>query len=226
MLFFEKIVVTPFEQNARVIFDSDTGASVIVDPGGEANRIISVLTRLSIKTCSIFLTHSHIDHVGAVQSLLSWKPMKLHAHRMEEQFRRSVEEQAIYFGLSPQEYQNAPEPDVFLEDGDSFSVGGVQGTVLFTPGHSPGHVALFFEDLSECVIDGSEQRGRSVLIAGDVLFAGSIGRTDLPGASFQTLINSIHTKLFPLPDNTLVLPGHGPDTELGREKLTNPFLCG
>lgn len=226
MLSFEKIVVTPFEQNARVLYDSDTGSGVIVDPGGEKDRIISVLTRLSIKDCSIFLTHSHIDHVGAVQSLLSWKPMKLYAHRNEDQLRRSVEDQALYFGLSPKEYQNVPAPDILLEDGDSFKFGGIQGTVLFTPGHSPGHIALFFDTLSQCVIDGVEQEGRPVLISGDVLFAGSVGRTDLPGGNFQTLIKSIHSKIFPLPDNTLILPGHGPDTELKKEKLTNPFLCG
>ncbi|MCB0360422.1 MAG: MBL fold metallo-hydrolase, partial [Bdellovibrionales bacterium] len=178
------------------------------------------------------LTHAHIDHAGGVSEIIGalgesqgTRPQLL-AHPKEKEMRQSISRQALLYGLSPLEYRDVEEPDRYLEHGDTLEVGGVTGEVLFVPGHSPGHIALYFP--SVCVGGGNpaEAEMRPVLIAGDTIFAGSIGRTDLPGGDTQTLLSSIKNHLLTLPDQTLVLSGHGPDTTIGRERVSNPFLVG
>ncbi len=213
------LVVTPFQQNCRILFDNQSGSAAVIDPGGDIDQIIAALDELEARTESIVLTHAHIDHAGGVASLESALKSrglspKLYAHKLEREMRASIGAQAQMFGLPPSQYQNAREPDVYFDDGDKFELGSVQAKVLFTPGHAPGHVSLYFPDIE----------GSAVLIAGDTLFAGSIGRTDLPGGDFDTLAKSIRDKLYTLPEDTRVLSGHGPDTTIGEEKHHNPFV--
>ena len=211
------IPVTPFGQNARVIVDESTQIAAIVDPGGDVNQILDAVQKLSVTVEKVILTHAHLDHAGGVRLLLSNLAQiqpgvtKLLGHRAEATMRAHLVQQAMMFGLSPNEYENCPEPDCYIDEGDTVSVGRWESEVRFTPGHSPGHVVLYF-------------KADSVLIAGDTLFQGSIGRTDLPGGSHSQLIESIRTRIYSLPDETAVLCGHGPDTSVGLEKRTNPFV--
>lgn len=232
------IVVTPFQQNARVILNDAQTAAVVIDPGGELDRILEIGLPRGCKIEGVVLTHSHIDHLGAAQELLDrycadkGKNLCLYAHRAEMQFRQGVSMQAEYFGLSASEYRNLREPEYYLEDEAELNFSFFDARVYFTPGHSPGHIVLYIEacpwDIE--VYDGSVTRcskdsGESpLLIAGDTLFAGSIGRTDLPGGDYQTLIASLKNKILTLPEHTRVLSGHGPDTLIGKEKKSNPFI--
>ncbi|MBX3423237.1 MAG: MBL fold metallo-hydrolase [Pirellulaceae bacterium] len=233
MLNIYTIPVTPFAQNARVLHDPDTNWVTIVDPGGEIERIMAQVRQLEPQQLNVLLTHAHIDHAGGAAYCLQLArqefslPVPLYAHR-ESILRGSIRAQAHMFGLTGREYQDVPDPDVTLDDGDVFAVGGYSANVLFTPGHAPDHLSLYF-DVQQVQLHES---GRSqyasapVVIAGDALFAGSIGRTDLPGGSLPLLIKSITEKLFTLPDDTLVLSGHGPQTTIGEERRYNPFLKG
>jgi hydroxyacylglutathione hydrolase len=225
------IQVTPFVQNARVLFDDQTKSAVIVDPGGDIDQIWSVVEELQPSGLAVLLTHAHIDHAGGVAACMERAKgqfsggVKLYAHP-EQQLRLSVSRQAKMYGLPESQYRDVPEPDRLLEDGDSFSVGQYTASVMWTPGHAPDHLSLFFDiDQTRLYENGSTYDAKSpVLISGDVLFAGSIGRTDLPGGSMPVLLNSIQTKLLSLPEDTLVLSGHGPITTIGQEIRTNPFL--
>ncbi|MBP9837119.1 MAG: MBL fold metallo-hydrolase [Proteobacteria bacterium] len=242
------IPVTAFSQNCRILLDEQTGASLVIDPGGDVQSIFALIEILvtelsSLKCPNIFLTHAHLDHCGGVvrltellQEKFSLKP-KLYAHRLESQMRANVARQAMMFGASPEEFQNVPEPDEYLEDEQIFTFGQYKGRILFTPGHSPGHVSLFFPTLEvkdqTFVISSKglklfQQKiyTSPLLIAGDTLFQGSIGRTDLPGGDFATLAQSIKEKLYTLPDETIVKSGHGEDTIIEDEKRYNPFVKG
>lgn len=191
---------------------------MVVDPGGGIDEILAAVGGADAEVEAVLLTHAHIDHAGGVAELLerferAGKRPPLMAHAAEREMRATISRQAAFFGLSPDEYRDCPEPDRYLEDGDTIAFGDLTLEVLFTPGHSPGHVALHYTEESQ-----------SVVLAGDTLFNGSIGRTDLPGGDHETLIQSIESKLLVLPEDTLVLPGHGPDTTIGAEKRNNPFL--
>ena len=213
-----KVQVTVFEQNARILLDESSKIAAVVDPGGEVDRILATLEEEAVSVDSIILTHAHIDHGGGVEELeeklfqRKGKKPKLLAHPLEQQLRGSINQQAVLFGLPPTDFRNVREPDVYIDEGDQIEIGSLKAKVMFTPGHSPGHISLYFE---------SEE---PVLIAGDTLFFDSIGRTDLPGGNYETLMNSIRDKLLPLPGQTKVMSGHGPDTTIEREKAHNPFL--
>ena len=235
MLLIRTIVVTPFMQNARILADSATKECTVVDPGGDAALLLSAIERDGFVPRQIFLTHSHIDHAGGVQALLRhWRSQDLRpsliAHHAEAAMRTTLTQQAVMFGLSPSEYENVPEPDVFVDDGDMVHIGEITGKVLFTPGHSPGHVSLFFES---CEVSHAAEMAPfrplslspvHVLIGGDAIFSGSIGRTDLPGGNHRQLIRSIKEKILTLPPETHIMCGHGPDTTVEVEIATNPFL--
>lgn len=226
--------VTPFQQNSLLLIDGSH--FVVVDPGGEISRIlITIRENVKSPVCDgVLLTHSHIDHCGGVAALMTVlrkslkDPPKLYGHEQDRPLREAIEQQSLFFGLSPLEYRNCPEPDVYLGQNDEFIVGGCKGKILFTPGHAPGHVSLYFEPSDfELIVDGvSKSYSQTPLvIAGDALFAGSIGRTDLPLCNHDQLINSIRTQLLTLPSSTVVLCGHGPSTTIGLEARTNPFLA-
>lgn len=230
MLRIITIEVSPFSQNARILYEDQNAAISIVDPGADVSRILDAVGHLQPRSLNIFLTHAHIDHGGGVErtrKLASERfglEVLLYAHA-DGSLRKSIAQQALLFGLSPAEYANVSEPDVVLNEGDTFEIGSVRASVLWTPGHAPDHLSLYI-DVASVEIDGRAWSDTPVVIAGDTLFSGSIGRTDLPGGSFPTLISSIREKLLTLPDATLVLSGHGPDTSIGQERLTNPFLVG
>jgi len=213
MLNVETIPVTEFGQNSRILWCSDTKQGVIVDPGGDAEKILATTQRLGLTITAVWLTHSHLDHCGVVQPILDALKVPLVAHPEERMMRNNVKSIAQMYGMSPAEWYNCPEPAVEVRGGESLSIGNSSCVVLFTPGHSPGHVSYYFER------DG-------IVASGDVLFAGSIGRTDLPGGDTKTLLDAIRREIFTLPPETRVLTGHGPDTTVGEEKASNPFFTG
>jgi len=196
--------LTPFVTNCYVIRDGEE--ALIIDPGEESPDLKACIHGWTVKT--IVNTHCHIDHCGGNAGMLAHTGAELILHEDELPLLHNISSQGRMFGV---EVPASPEPDRFLKEGDKVAVGSVSLDVLETPGHSPGHVVLV---------------GDGFVIGGDVLFAGSIGRTDLPGGDHQQLLDSIQAKLWPLPDDTIVYSGHGPETTIGVEKQTNPFLVG
>jgi glyoxylase-like metal-dependent hydrolase (beta-lactamase superfamily II) len=224
--------VTPFAQNARILFDDSSQAAVLVDPGGDLERIFHVIGQLRPARLDILLTHAHLDHAGGVARGLQMSldyvatPPRLLAHR-EPLLRGLLQQSAKHYHLPVAEYQNVPDPDVLLEDGDTIDVGRYSAAALYTPGHAPDHLAFYFQSTAAVLIDDDgppSPRTAPILLAGDALFRDSIGRTDLPGGSFPLLIRSIREQLLTLPPETIVLCGHGPETTIGREIEYNPFL--
>lgn len=225
MLRIQTHTITDFQQNARLLIDESSNESVLIDPGGEAERLLDAVRESGSTLKAIVLTHSHIDHCGGVAPFLRGydAELPLLGHEIEADMRQSIEtRQAAMFTMGPHEYENCPEPTEYIDDGYVLSIGDATATALFTPGHSPGHLAFYFEDIG-FNLDGRSGSG-PVLIAGDALFSGSIGRTDLEGGNHEQLIESIKTRLLTLPDETIVLPGHMQETTIGRERQTNPFL--
>jgi len=196
-----------FAENCYLIVDEPTRQSVIVDPGEEAGLILHKIDEAGAQPVAILLTHAHVDHVLGVEQVARKTGAIVWLHPADRPLYDAVGEQAGWFGLVPPEEQ--PPPDRDLVAGQQLQVGGLSFDVRHTPGHSPGSV---------CFV------GHGAVFSGDVLFAGSIGRTDLPGGDFETLIASIERELLPLPDDTIVYSGHGPETTIGRERRTNPFL--
>lgn len=211
MLEIITVPVTVFAQNARIVYDSDSRDAVVVDPGGDADALVDEIEKNSLTVKAVWLTHSHLDHCAGVAPLLKKFPVPLFAHPDETQMRAHVQQIAAMYGLPSTEWENCPEPDTKLRGGETVTVGSQEAQVLFVPGHSPGHVAFYFA-------------AGGILLGGDCLFQGSIGRTDLPGGNHKQLIASIRDSILTLPDHTRVLSGHGPDTTVGFERETNPFL--
>jgi hydroxyacylglutathione hydrolase len=211
MLKIETIKVTSFEQNCRVLYDDKSPGAIVVDPGGDVERIIGCLGDIG-KTCEeIWLTHSHLDHAGGVSSLKNEFGCPVVGHRAGQPIRESIAAIAQMYGASG--FENCPEPDLYVEHGDVLKKLGLEWKVLFTPGHDPGHVCFYCES-------------EGVLLCGDTVFAGSIGRTDLPGGDLKTLLYAIRDNILVLPDGVRLLNGHGPETTVGRERHENPFLSG
>jgi glyoxylase-like metal-dependent hydrolase (beta-lactamase superfamily II) len=200
--------------NCVILGDPDKGEAIVIDPGGDHARILGRLAELSLKCTAIVHTHTHFDHVGATREVqeATGAPAMIHEGDLFLYADGGLQMQLDTFGIP----LTAPEPveiERFLCDGDSVSAGAVEAGVLHTPGHTPG---------SLCFCVGGD---RPVLVAGDTLFQGGIGRTDLWGGSAPQLLDSIRKKLLTLPEDTLVIAGHGPSTTIGRERRMNPFLA-
>jgi hydroxyacylglutathione hydrolase len=207
-----KIVAIPngmFAENCYLVIDEQAGECAIVDPGEEAGLILHKVQQSGTKPIAIWLTHAHVDHVLGVPRIVQETGAPVSLHPADRPLYDAVPEQAAWFGLAPG--APLPAPDHELSHGMRLRVGTIDVDVRHAPGHSPGSV---------CFV------AAGVVLSGDVLFAGSIGRTDLPGGDFETLIASIERELLPLSDDTIVYSGHGPETSIGRERRTNPFLTG
>lgn len=211
MLRIHTIPVTELGQNARIVSDSETLDAVVIDPGGDAEKLVKYIRTQGLICRQIWLTHSHFDHCGGVSDFLAAIPCELVGHPGEQFMRARVEQIVAMYGLSGGTMKNCPEPDISITGGETLQVGAFSFETLFTPGHAPGHLCFY------CASENT-------LIAGDTLFQGSIGRTDLPGGDYDTLMESISDKILTLPPETVVMPGHGPDTKVGIEARTNPFL--
>ena len=220
-MIIEQLTVTAFQQNTRIVGCENTRQAICIDPGDEADLIAEVIERLGLVLQAIALTHAHLDHVGGVAALKKLKPnAKIILHKGDELMYQQLPEQPAWIGVPRSqwaslglEFEPPPRVDEYWTDKQRYLVGELEFEVLHCPGHTPGHVVLF------------EPTQRKVFV-GDVLFAGSVGRTDLPGGSTEQLINSITNKLLPLGDDVEVYSGHGPITTIGEERLTNPFLTG
>ena len=199
-----------FVENCYLIGDDSTGVAVMVDPGEEAGRFLSELRKRKWSLDAIWLTHAHIDHILGVRAIREAHPgVPIYLHPADRALYDGLPEQGRWMGFSNLE---APPPaDRALENGQTVKVGEFTFEVRHVPGHSPGHVAFV---------------GHGVILGGDVLFNGSIGRTDLPGGDFSTLMRSIQAEFLTLPDSTIVYSGHGPETTIGVERVSNPFLTG
>jgi glyoxylase-like metal-dependent hydrolase (beta-lactamase superfamily II) len=204
-----KVVAIPngqFLENCYLVIDEAARECVVVDPGEEAGMILHKLRETGATPVAIWLTHAHIDHVLGVPRLAAETGVPVYLHPADRPLYDAVPEQAAWFGLRA---EALPPPDRELAAGQRLRVGALAFTVGHAPGHSPGHVVL---------------TGHGAVFAGDVLFQGSIGRTDLPGGDFDTLMASIERELLALPDSTIVYSGHGPHTTVGAERRSNPFL--
>ena len=205
---WKMITVGPFAMNAYLLWCDETKAALVLDPGDEIERIAYELERESLRPERIVLTHGHLDHVLFAHVMQEKFQLKLYMHRDDVFLVENMNRQAAMLGMMMPGLI-APRLDGYLEEGDTITFGKQTLRVLHGPGHSPGSIMLISED---------------VAVVGDVLFQGSIGRTDLPNGSYEVLINSIRTKLLPLKDEMLVLPGHGETTTIGEERRSNPFL--
>ncbi len=206
----ERLIVGPFQENCYIIGDEESATGALIDPGDEATRISLTVERIGIAISQILVTHTHVDHVRAVAPLVDEYVCPVLMHREAEASLRTIRQQAMMMGVR---FGKVPNVDRYIEDEEVLEVGNLRLRALYTPGHAPGHLAFY-----------SEEEG--ILFSGDALFAGSIGRTDLPGGSMDLLMRSIFERILTLPDETRVLSGHGPETTIGRERMTNPFLRG
>ena len=203
------IPVTPFQQNCSLLVDEQTNKAALVDPGGDLERILEALRSSGAELEKILLTHGHLDHCGATAELRRITGVPVEGPQREDRFWiEQLPAQAQRFGFAPMEIF---EPDRWLEQGDRVRFGGVTLEVRWCPGHTPGHVVFF----------APEER---LALVGDVLFAGSIGRTDFPRGDHAALIRSIRENLFPLGDDVAFIPGHGPVSTFGEERASNPYV--
>ncbi|TLU61853.1 MBL fold metallo-hydrolase [Thalassotalea litorea] len=209
MLQYQIIPVTPFQQNCTLIWCDDTMEGAIIDPGGEVDRLLDAAQKQGVNLTKIFLTHAHLDHAGGTEELARREKLQIEGPHKDDQFWIDLfPEQVQRFGFEP---VDAFVTNRWLEDGDSVTLGNETLEVYFCPGHTPGHVVFF-------------HRQSKLAQVGDVLFRGSIGRTDFPRGDQQQLIASIKTKLWPLGDDVQFIPGHGPMGTFGEERATNPFV--
>lgn len=204
----EAIPVGPFQMNCHLVYDEASREGVVIDPGDEIARISSRAKELGLKLTHILLTHGHIDHVAYAEDMHQQLGVPMLLHKLDWDMAKKAPQQAVMFGLPP---GPVPQIDGELTVQPAFQAGALEFEIRHAPGHSPGSV-LFIHHPSKQVV------------AGDVVFQGSIGRTDLPGGSYQQLIDAIHSQVLTLPDDYLLFPGHGPSTTVGAERRSNPFL--
>lgn len=220
-MIIEEITVTAFQQHTRVLGCEKTRLAICIDPGDDSQEIVRAIDKHGLQLQAIAVTHAHLDHIGGVAALKKLKPSAdIMIHKADESIYDALPEQAAWIGIPRAQwsalgldFETPPSADGYWQDGQKYKVGELEFEVIHCPGHTPGHVVLF------------EPKERKVFV-GDVLFAGSVGRTDLPGGSTEQLLDSIMNKLLPLGDDVEVYSGHGPVTTIGHERTTNPFLTG
>ena len=202
--------VGPLACNCSVVGDEQTHEAMVIDPGDELGKVLTILQQHDLTVKQIVITHAHIDHIGGAAKLkrLTGAPVLLNSN--DQMLLKMLDVQASWLGMRPPEDTAI---DASVTTGDKLQTGNLVAEVLHTPGHTEGSICLYF---------AAEQK----LIAGDTLFAGSIGRTDLPGGSYKKIMQSLHGPVLALPDETIVVPGHGPLTNIGEERDSNPFLAG
>jgi len=204
-LIIKKLTVGPIMANCFILGCEETREAVVIDPGDETDRILTVLEESDLKVKYIIDTHGHFDHVGGNKKLKDITGADIMIHVLDAPMLNHLSASAAAWGFSA---DDSPSPDKILEEGDTITFGNITLKVIHTPGHSPGGISLY--------TDG-------YVFVGDTLFAGSIGRTDFPGGDYKTLISNIRNKLFVLGDDVQVFTGHGPETTIGKEKRFNPF---
>lgn len=200
-----------FAENGYLVVCGETGATVAVDPGASADRMADAVTEEGLDLQAILLTHAHLDHIEGVHLIRALDPsLPIWLHPADRGWYDGIQQQAAMFGLRA---EPQPAPDHEFVPGEGFRFGGCRFDVRFAPGHAPGHIILVAQE-------------HDLALVGDVIFQGSIGRTDLPGGDFKTLMSSIREQVMTLPDQTVLYTGHGPATTVGRERVENPFLLG
>src|ERR1700746_915523 len=204
----EILPVGPLHCNCSIIGDETTHEAMVIDPGDEIEDILALVKKHNLQVKQIAITHAHIDHVGGAMKLRTATGAPILLNQNDYALLKMLDVQAAWIGVAAPE---KVEIDQNLHDADMVKAGSLAAQVLHTPGHTEGSVCLYFP---------AEKK----LIAGDTLFAGSIGRTDLPGGSYEKILGSLHAQVLVLPDDTLVIPGHGPETTIGEERESNPFL--
>lgn len=217
----ETFTITPFGQNTRVVTCEKTGKAICIDPGEKSEKIVNFIKVNNFELQAITLTHGHLDHVGGTTALHKAFPeAEILLHKDDEDLYYSLPQQPLFFGLSPHQlkplgmdYENPPPITRNWQDGEIYAVGNLRFKILHCPGHTRGHVVM------------AEENEKKVFV-GDCLFENSIGRTDLPGGSYEQLMDSINRKILTLGDDFTVYSGHGRETTVGREKVNNPFLTG
>jgi hydroxyacylglutathione hydrolase len=220
-MIIERFVLTPFQQNTRVVACSETRKAICIDPGEGSPELVSFVRSNGFELQAITLTHGHLDHVGGTLALAREFPdAEVILHKDDEDLYYGLPQQPLFIGIQPDQmaalgfdYEAPPALTRNWNDGEAYEVGSLRFSVRHCPGHTRGHVVL------------AEENEKAVFV-GDCLFAGSIGRTDLPGGSYEQLMDSINEKIIALGDGFTVYSGHGPETTIGSERLNNPFLNG
>jgi hydroxyacylglutathione hydrolase len=202
-----RLILGPFQENGYIVTDPATGATAIVDPGSDGDTVIAEVERAGNEPSAIWITHAHVDHIGAIATVKRRWNVPVHLHPLDAPLYRVGGRQAQLYGIP---YEEPPPPDAEFADGETLSLGQLSLSVMHAPGHSPGHV----------VIHGAGQA-----LVGDCLFAGSVGRTDLPFSNAAQLEGSL-ARIAALPPETVIHPGHGDSSTIGEERISNPFLNG
>lgn len=203
-MIIKKLVVGPLQENCYIAGDNNTKKAIVIDPGDEPDRILELIKDNNLEVTAVILTHAHFDHIGAAGDIKKATGAKILIHNADKELYTGARDQAAFWGY---DLDDLPEPDDFIKEGDEINIGELIFTVLHTPGHSPGGVCLY---------------GEGALFTGDTIFQGSVGRTDFHGGDIAQLKESFK-RLLRLPENTVILSGHGPETTVGREKRENFF---
>jgi hydroxyacylglutathione hydrolase len=204
----EILPVGPLQCNCSVIGDETTHEGIVIDPGDDIEQVMALVRKHNLKVKQIVITHAHIDHVGGAMKLRATLGAPILLNQNDYALLKMLDMQAAWIGMATPGKVEIDQP---IGPSDTVQAGNLIGQVLHTPGHTEGSICLYFSP-------------EKTLIAGDTLFAGSIGRTDLPGGSYEKILNSLHEQVLALPDDTRVIPGHGPSTTIGEERENNPFL--